>query len=79
MPYRFRRARTRTAYALLAVNIVLYAMSVIHWIVNSVVILGVVSAGRAEDVIVTWFPTINVRMACSSPRHKINAGMKVYF
>ena len=55
MPYRFRRVRTRTAYALLAVNIVLYAMSVIHWIVNSVVILGVVSAGRAEDVIVTWF------------------------
>ncbi|ETW81388.1 hypothetical protein HETIRDRAFT_117945 [Heterobasidion irregulare TC 32-1] len=57
----FRRARTRTTYALLAVNIILYAMSVIHWIVNSVVILVVVSAGRAEDAIITWFPTINLK------------------
>ena len=78
MSYRFRRARTRTTYALLAVNIILYAMSVIHWIANSVAILGVVSVGRAEDVIIEWFPTINVSISCSSPRHQINVGMKAY-
>ncbi|ETW81385.1 hypothetical protein HETIRDRAFT_417529 [Heterobasidion irregulare TC 32-1] len=59
MLYSFRRARTRTTFILLAVNIVLCAISVLHWIVNSVVILGVVSVGRAEVLVIVLFLVFN--------------------
>ncbi|ETW81412.1 hypothetical protein HETIRDRAFT_426842 [Heterobasidion irregulare TC 32-1] len=56
----FRKIRTRTTYVLLAVNIVLYSISVLHWIVNSMVILGVVSMGRAAThILIEGLPVIN--------------------
>ena len=45
-------------------NVVLYAISVLHWIVNSVITLDVVPMGTAEELIMVWSPTINVRMVC---------------
>ena len=67
MPCRFRKARTRTTYVLLAVNIVIYSISVLHWIFNSVVILGVVSMGRvATLILIEGLPVINVRVSCAS-------------
>ena len=67
MPCRFRKARTRTTYVLLAVNIVLYSISVLHWILNSVVVLGIVSMGRvATLILIEGLPVINVRVSCAS-------------
>lgn len=49
---------------MLAVNVVHYAISILHWIVNLVITLGIVLMGMGEKLIIVWSLTINVCMVC---------------